>query len=271
MQKNILLILIAVAAYSCSSPTPTTEESSKSVEGEGDFIEYNNPPADGFNQEGSDMLAMLLADKSMQAMGGRSAWDNTRYLSWNFFGRRDHLWDKQTGNVRIEVPSNGMTILMNINTKEGSVYRNNQVMTDSADHFLERGYSWWVNDSYWLVMPYKLKDTGVTLKYIREDTTLSGTLSDVIQLTFEDTGLTPQNIYEIWIDADSKLVTQWRYYQDSSAIEPYFTLEWTGYKQFGEIMLSSGRGEYALENIRVFDEVSAESFTDPRKLISAIK
>ncbi|MBC6426712.1 MAG: hypothetical protein GDA51_09655 [Ekhidna sp.] len=270
MQKNTFLILIVWLALSCSSGSSTSDEKIKTVEGEGEFIAYNNPPADGFNREGSDMLAMLLADKAMQAMGGRQAWDNTRFLSWNFFGRRDHLWDKQTGDIRIEVPSNDLTILMNIHSKEGSVYKGGQVMPDSTDYFLEKGYSWWVNDAYWLVMPYKLKDTGVTLKYMREDTTLSGVLSDVIQLTFENTGLTPQNIYEVWIDADSKLVTQWSYYQDSSAAEPQFTLEWTDYKKFGEIMLSGGRGAYKLENIRVFNEISAEVLSDVSQSISLL-
>ena len=270
MQKNILPILIAFIAFSCSTNPSSDGGTADTVDGEGEFIEYNNPPAQGFNQEDSDMLAMLLADKTMQAMGGREAWDKTRYLSWNFFGRRDHLWDKETGNIRIEVPSKEMTILMNINSKEGMVYKGKEVVVDSSDYFLEKGYGWWVNDAYWLVMPYKLKDTGVTLKYIREDTTQSGALSDVIQLTFENTGLTPQNIYEIWIDADSKLVTQWRYYQDSSAVEPYFTLEWTGYKKYGDIMLSSGRGEYSLENIKTPSSVPDEIFEDPEKGIAQL-
>jgi len=268
MQRNIFLILIVWLALSCSSGSSTSDE--EAVKEEGEFIAYNNPPANGFNQEESDMLAMLLADKAMQAMGGRQAWDNTRFLSWNFFGRRDHLWDKQTGDIRIEVPADDLTVLMNINSKEGSVYKGDQTMSDSTDYYLEKGYSWWVNDAYWLVMPYKLKDTGVTLKYIREDTTLSGARSDVIQLTFENTGLTPQNVYEVWVDADSKFVTQWSYYQNSSVAEPRFTLEWTDYKKFGEIMLSSGRGAYKLENIRVFDELSAEALSDVNQRISLL-
>ena len=270
MQKSTFLILITSFALACSAGSSTSDEKMESTEGEGAFIAYNNPPADGFNQEESDMLAMLLADKVMQAMGGRHAWDNTRFLSWNFFGRRDHLWDKKTGDIRIEVPADNLTILMNIHSKEGSIYKEDQIMADSTDYYLERGYSWWVNDAYWLVMPYKLKDTGVTLKYIREDTTLSGTRSDVIQLTFENTGLTPQNIYEVWVDADSKLVTQWSYYQDASAAEPRFILEWTNYKKIGEIMLSGGRGAYKLENIRVFDELSAEVLSDVSQSISML-
>lgn len=271
MIRNITgTLLIACLAASCTPSAKEDQGDSVVFEGEGEFIEYNNLAAEGFNQEDSDMLAMLLADKCMQAMGGRAAWDATRYFSWNFFGRRDHLWDKETGDIRIEAPAQSLTILMNIYSKEGTVYQDDQAVTDSLDYFLEKGYSWWINDAYWLFMPYKMKDTGVTLKYLREDTTLSGALADVLQLSFQNTGLTPQNRYEVWIDADSKYLTQWRYFQDTTVAEPNFTLEWTDYRQYGEIMLSSGRGEYTLENIQVFKTLRAAALSDPAVKIASL-
>ena len=64
---------------------------------------YGNPPAEGFNLEGSDPEAIEVADQVMEAMGGREAWDNTRHIAWNFFGSRDLVWDKWTGDVRIDM------------------------------------------------------------------------------------------------------------------------------------------------------------------------
>ena len=274
MQKlNALPILIlSLLFHSCATSTTTTEDAfSDDAESDGgEFVEYNNPPAEGFNLEGSDMLAMLLADKCMIAMGGREAWDNTRYISWNFFGRRDHLWDKATGDVRIEDPSNELTVLMNINTKEGMVYKSGEPVTDSVDHFLQKGYGWWVNDSYWLVMPYKLKDSGVTLKYMGEETTQNGNLADVVQLSFEQVGLTPQNIYNVWIDADSKLVSQWEYYPDSES-EARFTTPWADYSKHGEILLAANRGDYALESIFVMDSVPAAAFSQQDISIASLR
>lgn len=257
--KKLLFLATAIFVLAACSTSSNSDSESEAVASE--FVEYNNPPAEGFNIEGSDVLAMLLADKSMQAMGGRQAWDETRYLSWNFFGRRNHLWDKSTGDIRIEVPSSNLKILMNINTKEGTVQRNGETVSDSLDYFLGRGYGWWVNDSYWLVMPYKLKDSGVTLKYLREDTTMNGNLSDVVGMSFEGVGITPQNLYEVWIDADTKLVSQWAYYSDSNATEPGFTTPWADYQKYGNIMLSGNRGDYELTGIKVLEEVPAEMFT----------
>lgn len=46
-------------------------------------------------------------------------------------------------------------------------------------------------------MPYKLKDSGVTLKYKGEGQTEEGEPAQVLVLTFKDVGVTPQNKYEV--------------------------------------------------------------------------
>ena len=61
-----------------------------------------NPPAPGFDLDGSDPRAIEIADRVMAAMGGRQAWDATRFLRWRFFGRRLHVWDKHSGDIRVE-------------------------------------------------------------------------------------------------------------------------------------------------------------------------
>ncbi|MEO1254147.1 MAG: hypothetical protein AAFY41_04545 [Bacteroidota bacterium] len=259
--KYLYLTLLSIILFS-SCTTNNKSETTEAAESESDFVAYNNPAAAGFDQEGSDLLATLLADKSMQAMGGREAWDDTRYIGWNFFGRREHLWDKATGDIRIEIPEQDLIILMNINSKEGQVQKAGELVTDSTEYYLNSGYSMWVNDSYWLVMPYKLKDSGVTLRYIGEDTTQTGASADVVSLAFKDVGITPQNIYEVWIDTESKLVTQWAYYQDSTKLEPSFITPWADYKQYGKILLSGNRGRNSLSNIQVLESTPQNIFTE---------
>lgn len=256
---SVIVLLVASCGPSASTKAENSFEDSTSVSSE--YVAYNNPPAEGFDQEGSDLLATLLADKTMLAMGGREAWDNTRYLSWNFFGRRTHVWDKQTGDVRIESPGDELTILMNIHTKEGKVQKMGQEVTDSLDYYLQKGYGYWVNDAYWLVMPFKLKDSGVTLKYLEEGTTKAGTAADIVRLSFTDVGLTPQNFYDVWIDTDTKLVTQWAYYSDSTQQEPAIVSPWLDYKKYGNILLSANRGRSQLSDIAVSDQMPEETFT----------
>ena len=82
-----------------------------------------------FNVLGSDAKAVKIADKVMKANGGRKNWDATHYIAWNFFGSRTLVWDKYTGDVRIENLKNDTKILVNINTLKGKVYKNGAELT----------------------------------------------------------------------------------------------------------------------------------------------
>lgn len=223
----------------------------------------DNPPMPGFDQEGSDKKAVAIADEVMRALGGRAAWDDTRFLTWNFFGRRTHVWDKHTGNLRFE--SGDTLVLMNLNTKTGRVWKNGQEVEDPAarDEALTDAEGAWINDSYWVFMPYKLKDTGVTLKYLGESTTQAGAPADVLELTFENVGRTPENKYHVYVDADSRLVTQWDYYPQASDPEPRFQIPWREWKRHGSILLSADRGERGHEDLAVLEDVPDAVFESP--------
>lgn len=251
-----LSLLLIVSLVSCGDKTQSTTEEP-----------YGNPAAEGFNMAGSDAKAIAIADEVMEAMGGREAWDNTHYVCWKFFGRDALVWDKWTGNVRIDA-GNGMTYLTNINNGTGRAFMNGEEITvdaDSTQSLMQRAKSTWINHSYWLVMPFKLKDSGVTLKYVGEEATADGRPADKLNLTFENVGRTPQNMYYVWVDKESKLVSQWAYYPSQEAENPGFTMPWLDYKKHGEILLSSSRGERGMEDIMVFDELPESVFTSPEK------
>lgn len=205
----------------------------------------DNPPAEGFNLDLSDPAAIELADSVMWAQGGRAAWDETRFISWNFFGRRKLAWDKQEGRVRIESLPDSTIYLLDMKTGKGRVRIKNTelVEADTLGKMLKRAERIWINDSYWLVMPFKLKDSGVTLKYLGEDTLQTGGFCNVLQLTFENVGSTPENKYHVYVDRKDNLVKQWAYFEKAtqdtaSAIWPF-----DNYKQYGKILLSAERSD----------------------------
>ncbi|MFN7119772.1 MAG: hypothetical protein ACK4TA_23465, partial [Saprospiraceae bacterium] len=249
MKKYILIILLVNVLY-----IPMRAQLAKE--------NTENPPAEGFNLLESDARAIQIADEVMKAMGGRQNWDNTRYISWNFFGRRKLLWDKWQGDVRIEVDST--IYLVNIAKNTGKVKKGNEIIThpDSLQKYVDRGISIWINDSYWLVMPFKLKDSGVTLKYIGERNTAAAKPADVLQLTFQNVGRTPENKYWVYVDKDSRLVTQWEYYQKYTDEKPQIVNPWENYKKQGNILLSGDRGENRkLTDIAVYNNVPESAFT----------
>lgn len=227
------LLLLIISTYSCNTKSP--EKSSDMI----------NPPAPGFDMEHSDPAAVELADSVMAAMGGREAWDKTRYISWNFFGARNLVWDKEKERVRIESLKDSIIYLVNLNTLEGRVQVKGQELApgDSLQKMLNRARSMWINDSYWLVMPFKLKDSGVTIKYLGEDTLMTGVKSNVLQLTFNNVGDTPQNKYIVYVDLADNLVKQWAYFSQAAQDSSNFMRPWDNYRKYGRIMLSADRSD----------------------------
>lgn len=218
-----------------------------------------------FGKSNSDQKAIEIADKVMEAMGGQKNWDDTQFIIWDFFGSRKLTWDKWTGNVRIVSERDKYIVLVNINDLTGKVMRNGVEIThrDSLNKYLALGKSMWINDSYWMVMPFKLKDPGVNLKYLRRDTTSKGQEADILQLTFNSVGDTPENKYEIFIDPKTNLVVEWAFYKNLKDAKPRFTNVWKNYKKYGKILLSNDRGEeYYLNDIQVLEEMPPEIFTD---------
>lgn len=230
-----------------------------------------NPPAPGFNAAGSSAEAIRIADQVMAAMGGRAAWDATRYLSWNFFGRRTHVWDKWTGAERFE--QGDQLVLMNLGSKQGRAWKAGQEITDPAEleRALDNGYRAWINDSYWLLMPYKLKDSGVTLGMKGEGALADGRPAWILQLTFEGVGVTPQNKYDVYVAKDTHLVEQWSYYPTADETEPAFTTPWAEWRRHGAILLSGDRGELRgnparLTDIKVFASLPESVFSSPAEV-----
>jgi hypothetical protein len=137
---------------------------------------------------------------------------------------------------------------MNVDTRTGRVWKGGVEITEAAAlaDALDLGRQIWVNDSYWLVMPYKLLDPGVTLKYSGVRPMADGRPADVLTLTFgEGVGYTPNNRYEVFVAQDTGLVEQWSFFENASDAEPRFTMPWSGWQKFGDIMLATGKGRDA--------------------------
>ena len=228
-----------------------------------------NPPAEGFDLEGSDPRALEIADRVMLGLGGREAWDETRFLTWSFFGRRRHVWDKQSGDIRIEgvdrETERPYLILMNLHDKQGRAWKDGAPVTDSAElaEMLEYGESVWINASYWMVMPYTLKDSGVTLKDLGKGPMQDGRSAEILQLTFEAVGRTPQNKYKVYVADDSGLIEQWDYYSDSKDAEPQLSSPWHNWQRYGRILLSDNRGERGHTDVAVLNELPPEVLSSP--------
>jgi hypothetical protein len=217
-----------------------------------------------------------VANQLMKALGGKEAWDSTHYLRFTFAGRRTHHWDKWSGRHRVEGQTpegQKYVVLENINTHQGEAWVDGKKQEgDALKQWLDRAYGAWVNDTYWLLMPYKLQDPGVNLTYEGTEQ-LDGNTYDKLHLSFGNVGLTPGDEYWAWINRDTHLMDRWAYLLQAAPGEQRATeptpWRWQGWQKYGKIMLAPTRaqvtGDRKLElgDIAVFDTLPDSVFTSP--------
>jgi hypothetical protein len=198
----------------------------------------------------SDPRALSVADLVMRALGGREAWERTRHIHFAFAVRRGdedleyrtHLWDRHRGRLRYEtVDKDGrpVVVLEDVQTRRGRAYRGGApVEGDAARPLLDEAYEAWINDTYWLLMPYKMKDPGVRLKYAGE-TREGNVLYDTIELSFDGVGLTPGDRYWATVNRETGIMERWSYVlQDDPSGKTPTVWEWRGWTRRGRILLS---------------------------------
>lgn len=212
--------------------------------------------AGGADEEAANP-AYAWHDSVMTAMGGEDAWERTRYLTfrWNVYrggelvSDRKHHWDRYRGDYRLETtmrgspeePERSLTVLFNVNTREGQAFVGGQPADEALnDSLVERAYGMFINDSYWLLMPYKWSDPGVNLEHVGAESDEDGGWQ-VFHLSFEEVGLTPGDQYWVYVSADPPhLVGKWRYHLQSMEERGPF-IYWRNWQRFGGIMLATLR------------------------------
>ncbi len=240
----------------------------------------DSPATPAFDPSKSDPQAIQVVEQMWQALGGKTTWQKARYISFHWIVERDghtladyrHDWDRYTNRYRLEGIIRGgqhLVALLNLDTKDGEVYLNGQkVTTDSTlNKTLGFAYARFINDSYWLLMPYKLNDPGVILKYQGEDET-EGRKSDVVQVTFEHVGLTPEDTYWAYIDKEDHLMHRWAYVlQDQPRDAEPTVAWWEDWQPFGGIKLATNRRfvnrplRIYFDNVKVASEVDDDVFS----------
>lgn len=105
---------------------------------------------DNAQRDDDDPKAVAVAERVMKRLGGESAWTQTRYIRWNFFGARTHTWDKHAMRDRIEYTDrDGKSYLyiIDLDNRTGRVWIDGSVITDDLRlaELMDSAYAMWVN------------------------------------------------------------------------------------------------------------------------------
>lgn len=225
----------------------------------------------------ADPVAADIAKQLTDAMGGQANWDKLPYLRFDFVvvsegkerARFKHWWDKKSGRARVEGPDDkgqNVVAIFRIADKTGISFTGGMPDIDSssiASH-IQNGYERWVNDTYWLMMPFKLRDPGTHLKHARTETGESGQAYDVLELTFSpEVGLTPQDHYWLYVNRATHLIDRWEFVLTGREPPPQGASweEWTG---VGPVRLSLLRRFKDRPAMIRFENVSAPESMDEK-------
>lgn len=163
------------------------------------YLIYNEPLPKG--KEGVEAQALL---QRLHKAVNKEAWDKTRYLQWSFaaLGQHDYLWDRKRHLV--EVKYGGTRVLLNPATKTGVVYENGVRKTNSVQKQLEKAYTYFINDAFWLNAFVQIDQDGTKLEAVDLGNGRKGLL-----VTYMEGGVTPGDAY-LWILDDNGLPKAWK-------------------------------------------------------------
>lgn len=200
--------------------------------------------------------ARPVVDRLTRALGGPTAFAECPTLAFSFtYSSRDtvrssrrHFWDRATGRYRIEGRSRdgeAFVLLFDVNTKEGDAWLGGRKLEgEERAGWLERAYALFINDTYWLLMPYKLEDPGVHVA-LDGEAVVNGRACDRLRVTFENVGLTPGDTYWAYVDRETHLMIRWGFIleRDRAASEnPTESLyDWVDWRSAGDLLLSPRR------------------------------
>jgi hypothetical protein len=225
-----------------------------------------------------DPKAQEIAHSMVAAMGGQDAWNAARFVRYDFrvnaggktVADRAHLWDKHTGRYRLE--GGGQIVLFNTATQQGSVFKDGKKLEGAAaTAAIKQAYGSFINDFYWLAMPWKWTDSGVHLRYLGKRKN-AGKDFDVVQLTFDHVGLTPGDRYEAFVSPQSHLMEHWDYTLQSgnkgSWDWEYTTTE--GLKLASSHKSADGKS-INMGNPRILQSVDEAYFTEASRTLSTLR
>lgn len=165
--------------------------------------------------------AEALADSMLVALN-EEAYQQIDWLRWSYPKGHHYEWDKQKNLVNVKWADYEVTF--SPDQMRGSCRKGGNLLSGrDKDEVLQKAWSFFANDSFWLIAPFKIRDSG-TERYLVE--TERGR---ALLVTYTSGGVTPGDSY-LWILDDSFRPVAWQLWV---SILPVGGLEfsWEGWTQ----------------------------------------
>jgi plastocyanin len=173
-----------------------------------------------------------LATDLWKASGGEN-WAKVKEVHFTFAVEQEgkslfsaqHVWNVAAGTDEVKWKD-----------KQGKDHQvTADLVTPPSDDEGKTAYARWVNDSYWLLAPLKIRDRGVKVE-AGGPKDLNGVTYETLRLSFEQVGLTPTDQYVFYLDPQTKLPRAWDYIPKSGE---GMQATWEKYQTFGGLNLAT--------------------------------
>jgi len=158
------------------------------------YLKYDEDLPIGQKGAGADQLATTMLN-----VLNYEAYKTTDYIEWTFRGNHHYKWYK--AEKRCEVYWDVFKVDLNLNNIENSkVYVAEQNYNGiEKNDYVQKALAYFNNDSFWLVAPFKVFDSGTERRLVKTEDN-----KEALLITYKSGGTTPGDSYLWHLDKDGK-------------------------------------------------------------------
>jgi hypothetical protein len=161
------------------------------------YFKYDKDLPTGIKGEQAEQVA-----KKMLNALDFEAYKNTNYLEWTFSNRHHYKWNKAENTCEVYWKNYKVNLDLK-DISESKAFKNDlKIEGEDSKELIEQARSYFNNDSFWLVAPYKVFDPGTERSLV---TLEDGSTS--LLVTYTSGGSTPGDSYLWHLDASGKPIS----------------------------------------------------------------
>ena len=171
-----------------------------------------------------------LADEMLAALN-KPAFDSLKFIQFTYVGLHSYAWDLENNQVTVSWDENEVFLDLN----QG---------IDSYTMLQYKAYQYFINDSFWLIAPFKVRDDGVVRSTVKLDEGRG------LLVSYSSGGLTPGDSY-LWILDEKGFPKAWRLWTSNVPIGG-LEISWAGWQESNGVWFSTLH-ENAIKDLIVSD------------------
>jgi hypothetical protein len=161
------------------------------------YFKYNEELPTGTQGEKADNLAYNM----LEALN-YEAYKNTNSIAWTFKKRHHYNWNKSKNTCEVYWKDYKVFLDLNDNTKSKVYIHGFIIDSELSEELIKKAVKYFNNDSFWLVAPYKVFDSGVERRLVKTENN-----KEALLVTYTSGGSTPGDSYLWLLDNNHKPVS----------------------------------------------------------------